>query len=302
MSRGQSFGEEARIVLRLLALVPAVEGFVDDQHAQFVRGVERGLAGRIVGAADGVVAGGLHQGDLAGVRAGRAGGAEHVVVVVDIAAAQPHRLAVDAQAVCRRPAEIVRIPKRVRRLVNGCPADADLLHQRVEIGRIRRPQVRLGHGQFLRSLGTASCGPCLRLPGLGNGFSVARNHPVHPFSGLRLVGTVDDSGAHRDHAAVFGRHRGGDEYAFGLDMDRIEKLQGNRPDQPRAGIPARRRVGMVDAHDDDVVAGADLAGQINGKRGVAVAVLLQVFAIHPDVGVHVHGFEVQPDDTGSLGR
>ena len=295
------FGEEARIVLRLLALVPAVECFVDDQHAQFVRSVERGLAGRIVCVANGVVAGGLHQGDLAGVRVGRARSADHVVVVVDVAAAQQHRPAVDAQAfvgVQGDRADAEAGPP----LIDGRPADADLLHQRVEIGGIRRPQTRIGHGQFLRPFGARTGRHRMRLPGLSDGFAVGRDHPDPPFRGLRFVRSVGDGGAHRDHASIFGRHRSGDEYAFGLDVDRIEELQGDRPDQPRARIPARRRVGMIDAHDDDVAAGADLAGQINGKGGVAVAVLLQVFAVHPDVGVHVHGFEVQPDDAGSLGR
>ena len=84
-----------------LARGPGVKGFVDHQHAQAVAGIQQGRGGRVVRGADGVVPGGFEQLDLALLGAVVAGRAQRAVVVVDAAALQLQRHAVQAQAVFR---------------------------------------------------------------------------------------------------------------------------------------------------------------------------------------------------------
>ena len=78
--------EEPVVVVGVLALLPAVEGFVHDQHAQPVAGVEEGRRGRIVAGADGIEAAGLQQLDAALLGAVNGRRAQRPVVVVHAAA------------------------------------------------------------------------------------------------------------------------------------------------------------------------------------------------------------------------
>ena len=131
--------EEAGIIELALALLPAVESLVNDEDAQFVGRVERGLARRVVRVADGVVAGRLHQLHLAPVGIGKTCRSKHVVVVMDIAAAQQRRLAVNPHAVLGIERHRAKAETRPP-LVNDNAVDADLLHERMQVRRVGRPE------------------------------------------------------------------------------------------------------------------------------------------------------------------
>src|SRR4051794_11543138 len=79
------FGEVERVVEGLHALEPHVERLVEHEHAEAIAGVEHRRAQRVVGAADGVEAGGLEELDAALVGSPDGRGAERAVVVVDAA-------------------------------------------------------------------------------------------------------------------------------------------------------------------------------------------------------------------------
>ena len=91
--------DAGRIVVLGLVNIPAVRKFVHQKHAEPVAGLQRCLRAGVVGAADGVIAGFLHQADLSlfGVRI-RAG-AQNSVVMMNAGAAQKRPLSVDPESV-----------------------------------------------------------------------------------------------------------------------------------------------------------------------------------------------------------
>ncbi|EGY01721.1 hypothetical protein AZA_58047 [Nitrospirillum viridazoti Y2] len=289
--------EEAGVVLGALGLVPGVERLVDDQHAQRVGGVQRRLAGGVVGAADGVVAGGLHQRDLTRVRVGQAGGADHVIVVVDVAALQHHLSAVDAQALARVDGEGADAEAGAPLILQRA-AHAHLLHQGVEIGRVGGPQRRPVHHERLVQIRVAVGRHRPYLPRLGHHGAVGRHHLGLQFDRRRVHRPVHHRRPHRHLSPLRRRHRRGDGRALRVKVDGVQDVQADRADQAGAGVPARRRIGMVDPHGDDIVTGAHLARQIEAEGGVAIAMPRHRLAIQPDVGIHVDGFEIQADDAG----
>ena len=90
---------EVVIVLTALESPPAVEGLVHDDHTDLVADLQQVEGGGIVGDADGVEARFLEPRELTAAGGGVVGRAQHAVIVVDTAAAELDRLAVDLQAV-----------------------------------------------------------------------------------------------------------------------------------------------------------------------------------------------------------
>ena len=93
---------------------------------------------------------------------------------------------------------------------------------------------------------------------------------------------------------------------IGLDVDtRITDIDGFGPDKPdvaidaASGIPARiGLVGIVDTHGNDVVATAQVAGNVVLERAVAIRSVAEFLAIDVDSGVHVDAIELDEVKTG----
>ena len=91
--------DERGVVVGCLRLPPAVEGLIDDEHADGVAGVEEGAGGGIMGGADEVEAGVLHQADLADLGGIEGHSPEDAVVVMDTGAVDEQRHIVELKAI-----------------------------------------------------------------------------------------------------------------------------------------------------------------------------------------------------------
>ena len=81
-------------------------------------------------------------------------------------------------------------------------------------------------------------------------------------------------------------------------MPHVYRIDRREPDvaiDAASRIPARVGLrGIVDADGDDVVAGAEMFGDVVGESDVAVRTAAQEYTVDPDVTVHVHAIEFQP--------
>ncbi len=128
-------GKGYMVVVGSLAFPPAVEGLVDHEHAQSVAGIQEGRRGRVVGAADGVIAIGLVKLNLALLSPVVGCGAQDAVVVMHAAAAELGLLPVEEEAV--GGAELDRADAEWRHCgVDNRAIDEDVGLDPVEIGRV----------------------------------------------------------------------------------------------------------------------------------------------------------------------
>jgi hypothetical protein len=91
------------VIVGILAIDPAIEGFIQYQHAQSVTGIEQGGRGWIVRRPQGSETGSLEQLDLAFLGPVERTRAEDPVVVVNAAAGQLVGLAIERQPLVCRP-------------------------------------------------------------------------------------------------------------------------------------------------------------------------------------------------------
>ncbi len=90
--------DDSRIVVRILLCAPAVEGFVDNEHADGIAGIEEGTGRGIVRGADEVETCLLHLAYLADFSIVESPCAQYTIIMMYAGAIDEHRLAVKNEA------------------------------------------------------------------------------------------------------------------------------------------------------------------------------------------------------------
>ena len=244
--------------MRVLAVVPHVEGLVHHIHAVFVAGVQHGLRAGVVSRADGVEAVFLQDAHPALLALGVGRRAEDAAVVVDAAAAQQRFLAVDEETLVR-PCDLANTEGDLHAvaLARGDLGD-------VEIGRLVAPELRVRDCQF----------------------------KARPFATNAV-----NVGLHRNRAFDLyncrGDAHGGDLHALGAQPALFADVQPHRAVDAGAGIPAGvGELGVVRHHGQRVLSAVVQPRQLHEEAGIAVGVEAELLAVEADGRVLVHALEL----------
>ena len=272
--------EEPAVVLRVLAILPAVERLIHDQEALSVAGVQEGRRGWIVAGADGVEPGALEEGDapLLGLVEGAC--PEGAVVVVDAAAAQLQRLAVQqatAQSVERERPDA----ERRLRLVHDFAADGKGGDHPVECGRVWGPEMGPGHRHLLVPA---------RPRGQGDGLAPRVQNARGQDAPLPRPGNRCTDAHGRRRLADAGR---GDVDAPLGDMSGRGRCEPDVAVDARTGVPAAGLAAGVcpDSKHVGRASKTRIRGQVEREPRVAVGVCPQQMPVEPDRRVHVNTVE-----------
>ena len=260
------------VVSGVFGVGPHVAELVHHQDAQAVAAIQQGLAGGVVGGADGVEAGLLQAAypELLGV--GQSGGADDAVIVVDAGAPELGLHAVDAQAATG---------------VGGDGADAEGAlgpvqlgavfgeggHPAVEAGAVRAPEgggvhIELAVGADLRR------GQEGDLVGEGGGLLAVRaDQRQTELDGVSLQAGVAEQDLRGDHGVALLQALRGETDAGGLQRDQVPLPEDYVPVNAGAGVPAGLPLAAQGQHLEGVLlAVAQAAVQLGVELGIAVAV------------------------------
>nr|GEU28582.1 hypothetical protein [Tanacetum cinerariifolium] len=279
-----------------------------DHQAQFIGSSHEGRRMRVVRQADVVVAGALDQERIAVLGLRRQRVAHIRIFLVAVHAAQERLFAVD-QELALGQLDAADADARVDHVLAALAGDGGL--QRIQVGRLGRPQLRTIDLQFAHDVAAFAGRQTHALRPIGHAGGLVEQ-AVTQFGSTRLVRRIAHLRLHAHGGRGFIGLRIGDENAAARDLlgqhlvaDMHGRLDGERDVAVDAAVLdvvevlERFRAGdgivlVIDAHHQLVGAAFfQVRRDVVRERQVAAQVLAQVFAIEPHVR-HVHrAFEAE---------